>query len=125
MGRSPPYRKVLIIENEPDVRNVLFVLLAGVGCEGEVAHDIRNALTRISEESFDAVLLDLHCSEGSPEQVVSQIKEIRPSLVGRVLVITGDVTSPDVLDTIERQCLPQVRRRHLIKDMLTALRSLF
>ncbi len=125
MGRSPPYRKVLIIENEPDVRNVLYVLLAGVGCEGEVAHDIRNALTRISEESFDAVLLDLHCSEGSPEQVVSQIKEIRPSLVGRVLVITGDVTSPDVLDTIERQCLPQVQRRHLIKDLLTALRSLF
>ena len=125
MGRSPPYRKVLIIENEPDIRNVLYVLVAGLGAEGEVAHNFRNALARISEESFDAVLLDLQCSEGSPEQAVSQIKEIRPSLVGRVLVITGDVTSPEVLDTIERQCLPQVRRRHLTKDLLAVLRSLW
>ena len=83
MGRSPPYRKVLIIENEPDVRNALYVLLAELGCEAEVAPGVRNALARIGAESFDAVMLDLRCCEESPEQAVSQIKEICPSLVGR------------------------------------------
>jgi len=125
MGGSPPYRKVLIIENDPHARNILYVLLAGMGCEGEVAHGFPNALARISKESFDAVMLDLQCSETSPEHAISQIKKLQPSLVGRVLVITGDVTSPDILDTIERQCLPQVRRRDITKNLRTVLKSLF
>jgi len=125
MSRSRPYRKVLVIEKEPEARNILYVLLAGMRCEGEVVQGFPDALARISHESFDAVMLDLRCSEESPEQTVSRIKEIRPSLVGRMLVITGDVTSPDVLEAIERQCLPKVRRRHLIEDSLTVLRSLF
>ena len=125
MAGGLPYRKVLIIENEPDVRNVLYVLLAGLGCEGEVAPGVRNALARISGESFDAVMLDLRCCEESPDQTVSHIKEICPSLVGRVLVITGEVTSPRVLETLERQCLPQVRRRHLAEDLMHVVRSLF
>ena len=37
VAKDPPRRKVLIIEDEPSIRNVLFVLLAGLGCEGEQA----------------------------------------------------------------------------------------
>ena len=125
MDRSLPYRKVLIIENEPDIRNVLLVLLAGMGYEGEAVPGIHNALARIKEESFDALLLDLRCFEAPPEQVVSQIREVRQSLVGRVLVITGEVTSPEVLVSIERACVPQVRRKHLARDLLAVLKSLF
>ena len=125
MGGSPPYRKVLIIENQPDVRNALYVLLAGLGCEAEVAPGVRDALARIRMERFDAVMLDLRCCGESPEQAVSQIKEICPSLVGRLLVITGEVTSPRVLETLERQCLPKVRHRHLREDLVNILKSLF
>ena len=125
MDGSPPHRKVLIIENEPDVRNALYVLLAGLGCEAEVAPGVRNALARISTERFDAVMLDLRCCGESPEQAVLQIKEICPSLVGRLVVITADVTSPRVLEALERQCLPKVRHRHLTQDLMNVLKSLF
>src|SRR2546427_10893192 len=91
---SHPHRKVLILEDEPSIRNVLCVLLSGVGCEGDVALTDRQALELVSRESFDAVLLDLRSCSYSPEKLVADMERIRPSLVGRVLVITGEVADP-------------------------------
>jgi len=117
-------RKVLIIEDEPAIRNALYVLLAGLGCEGDVAYSGQQALSMIGRECFDAVLLDLRCSNLPAEQVVSEIKELRPNLVGRVLVITGEVTDPQTLELIERHCLPHVSRSRLMQELWIHLRSL-
>jgi CheY-like chemotaxis protein len=121
---APARRKVLIIEDEPAIRNVIYVLLAGLGCESDVAHNGREALAMIQHEDFDAVLLDLRCSDLPPEQVVSEIKEIRPNLVGRVLVITGEVADPQTLEMIERNCLPHVPRSRLMQELWERLRTL-
>lgn len=62
MARNPSRRKVLIIEDEPSIRNVLYVLLAGLGCDGDVAHGTQEALTMLTKDRFDAVLLDLRAA---------------------------------------------------------------
>ena len=59
MAPNPPRRKVLIIEDEPSIRNVLYVLLAGIGCDSDAAYDTHMALSMIRQDRFDAVLLDL------------------------------------------------------------------
>jgi len=117
-------RKVLIVEDEPSIRNILYVLLAGLGCEGDIAYNSREALAMIRHENFDAVLLDLRCSELTPHEVVDQIKELRPNLVDRVLVITGEVTDPATLEMIERECLPHVARNHVMVELWDRLRTL-
>ena len=72
MGGSSPFRKVLVVENDLDLGNIVCNLPARM-YEGEVAHGIRDALTSFSEKSFDAIMLDLKCPENSPEQMKSQI----------------------------------------------------
>ena len=118
------HRKVLIIEDEPSIRNILYVLLAGLGCEGDVAYSGQQALAMISREQFDAVLLDLRCTDVTAAQMVSQIKEIRPSLLGRVLVITGEVTDPQAMELIERHVLPHIPGSRLISDLWGQLRGI-
>jgi DNA-binding NtrC family response regulator len=118
------HRKVLFVEDDASIRNVLYVLLAGQGCQAEVAYSGTQALSLIDREEFDAVLLDLRCRNLPAEQVVAQIQEIRPSLLGRVLVITGEVNSPEVLRMIEGHFLPQVSRERLLQDLWTRLRPL-
>ncbi len=122
MAPSPPRRKVLIIEDEPSIRNVLYVLLAGLGCDGDVAHDGDQALSMIRQDQFDAVLLDLR-SAPLP-QMVSAITELRPSLVGRVLVITGEVSDPSTIEMLERYAVPHVPRSRVSSDLWGRLRSL-
>jgi CheY-like chemotaxis protein len=124
MSQTRQQRRVLIVEDEPSIRNILYVLLAGLGCEGDAVPDGQQALARIRREEFDAVLLDLRCSNINAENVVPEIQEIRPSLVGRVLVITGEVADAVTLDLIERYCLQHVSRQRIQQDLLDQLRVL-
>ena len=117
-------RNVLIIEDEPSMRNVLYVLLAGLGCEGDIAHDDRRALAMIEKESFDAVLLDLRCSEMPAGEMVSAIKELRPDLVGRVLVITGEVSDPQTMEMIKKNCWPHIPRQRVMQELWERIRTL-
>ncbi len=116
-------RRVLVIEDEPSVRNLVYILLSALQCEGDVAYNGRQALAMIRRESFDAVLLDLRCSDVPADQVLSKIKEIRPNLVGRVLFITGQVSDPQTAALIERSCVPPVQETRLMQDLWERLRS--
>ena len=70
MVADPRRRKVLVIEDEPSIRNVLYVLLAALGCDGDVASDSEHALTMIRKDRFDAVLLDLRTIAPEEDQLV-------------------------------------------------------
>ena len=110
-------RHVLIVEGEPSIRNVFYVLLAGLGCEGHIAHTGHQALAMIKKESFDAVLLDLRYSEMPAEEMVSAIRELRPNLVGRVLVITGEVSDPVAMEMIKNNCWPHIPRQRVMQEL--------
>jgi DNA-binding response OmpR family regulator len=103
---------------------VLYVLLAGLGCEGDIAHTGRQALAMIEKESFDAVLLDLRCSEMPAGEMVSAIRELRPNLVGRVLVITGEVSDPQAMEMIKKNCWPCIPRQRVMQELWGRLRAL-
>ncbi len=117
-------RRILIIEDEPSIRNVIYVLLAGLDCDSEIAYSGKQALGMILRSSFDAVLLDLRSAESPPEEMLSQMKKIRPSLVGRVLVITGEVSDPRMMEWVERQCLAHLPGNRLRQDLWGRLRAI-
>jgi DNA-binding response OmpR family regulator len=117
-------RKVLVIEDEPSIRNVIYVLLAGLGCDGDVASDSQHALAMIEQDRFDAVLLDLRSAHLPADQMVSAITELRPSLLGRVLVITGEVSDPDTLEMLEKFAVPYVSRSRMTSDLWSRMRVL-
>ena len=117
-------RKVLFIEGEKAISKFFRVVLNRLGCQGEVAGNGEQALAMISRDEFDAVLLDLRSSSIVPEHLVSEIHEVRPSLIGRVLVITGDVNDPETLDLIERYCLFKIPGDRVINELMGWLRAL-
>lgn len=117
-------RKILLVEGEQGAGELIHALLRKLGCEGEVVADGQQALAMVSRNDFDAVLLDLRSSNLPPEEVVSGIHEIRPSLVGRVLVITGEVDDHETLDLVERYFLLEIPQSHLIQDLVGRLRAL-
>lgn len=119
---SDPRRKILVVEDDASIRNTLYVLLAGLDCESEIAYNGQQALRMISRESFDAVLLDLRSSLVPAEEMVAQIKQLSPSLVGRVLVITGEVADPKTLEWIESQCLASIAGNRLMSELWGRLR---
>ena len=124
MSQSHELRTVLIIEDEPSIRNVLCVLLAGLQCEGDIVPSAREALAIVEKRNFDAVLLDLRCSEMNATETVSALKNLRPSLVGKVLVITGDVSDPQTMELIRKNHWPFIPRHRVMQELWDRLRSL-
>ena len=118
-----PRRKVLIVEDDLSISNLLYVLLEGLNYDGEVALGGQQALRMIERTSFDAVLLDLRCSNLAAEQCISQIAELHPSLLGRILVVIGEVTDIKVMDLIHRHCLAHVQQNRLVEDIPQGLRA--
>ncbi len=117
-------RRVLIVEEEAAIRNVIYVLLADLGCQGEVAQSAQQALTMVSRESFDAVLLDLRSADLPLERLVTEIGQIQPNLAGRLLLITGSGVDSQDLNLAERLRLPCIPRQRVMEEMWHRLRPL-
>jgi DNA-binding NarL/FixJ family response regulator len=102
----------------------MYVLLAGLGCEGDVATNSDQALSMIRRDRFDAVLVDLRTTHIPPDQMVTAITDLRPSLVGRVLVITGEVSDPKTLEMLARDAVPHIPRSRITSDLWGRLQAL-
>ncbi len=117
-----PCRKVLIVEDDTSIRNLLYTLLAGQGYEAEEAHSSQEALSKIGRECFDAVLLDVRCPYAPPREIIGKIREVRPALIGRILVITAEATDAAGIEMLERHC--RIRERDLVWELGNRLRQI-
>src|ERR1700687_2820062 len=52
--------RILVVDDDPQIRRVMKVTLTGQGYEVDDARDGEAALERLSEERFDLVLLDMN-----------------------------------------------------------------
>lgn len=115
--------RVLIVEDDPWVRNTLYMLLASLRCDAEIAHTLRQALNMLWEERFNAVVVDLRCTPRPPDRSLSAIRDICPTLVGRVLVIVAESADPEVLKTLDRNVLRLVHKERLGEELCSALQA--
>ncbi len=52
--------RILVIEDDPDIRSAIALALDGEGYENLVAGSVRSALDLVHETEIDLVILDLH-----------------------------------------------------------------
>jgi hypothetical protein len=87
-----------------------------------VARDDASALRALQREAFDAVLIDLGLSASSAEQSILAIKQIRPSLGDRILVMHKGAAGREMLELIERHNLIEVSQ---LQQLWATLQDLF
>jgi CheY-like chemotaxis protein len=95
------HRRVLVLMDAPTIRNLLNLVRA---LQNETAdEECANAVNAISNrKQFDAVVLDLRCSNRPAGGEVRGIHRIHFSTLGRVLAITAQASGPSTMDLIER-----------------------
>jgi two-component system CheB/CheR fusion protein len=127
----PRKGKVLVVEDDPDVRELLKVLLKDAGHRVVTANDGPGALDFISRGALrpDVILVDYNLPNGMTGLEV--IGKIRLSLRHRIpaVVLTGDISAETLRQVSLQDCaqlnkpvkLPKLAR--LIQDMLPASQS--
>src|SRR6266446_5700869 len=65
---------ILVIDDEPDIRESLEILLSSEGYRVELAPNATEGLKRVESSTFDLILLDLMMPDKSGMQVLEEIR---------------------------------------------------
>lgn len=66
--------RILVVDDDPDIRDILERFLSGLGCQVETVGDGEAALEALLREPPDVLLLDLELPELSGLEVLRRIK---------------------------------------------------
>ncbi len=94
-GSLEEYR-VLLVDDDEMVRNVLFRMLATLGPHTEVASSGREAIRLFQERSYDLVLMDLHMPEMDGYQATAAMRaHERGGRRTPIIALTGAASQSD------------------------------
>ncbi|HEY2157508.1 MAG TPA: response regulator [Isosphaeraceae bacterium] len=85
------HKRILIVDDEPNVRLVFRTALATLGAEIAVAEDGETALERLERQSFDLVLLDLKMPHVDGMETLRRLRERGDDTPVVIVTAHGDV----------------------------------
>ncbi|MDH2915567.1 MAG: response regulator, partial [Gallionella sp.] len=83
--------RVLIVDDEPDILELLELALTRMGLEVECANGVRQALQRLGSTRFDLCLTDMRMADGDGLEVVRHISEYDLDLPVAVITAHGNL----------------------------------
>ncbi len=88
-------RTVLVVDDEPNIVDLLKMVLTQDGYEVATATNGQEALERIAARSYDLILSDMRMPGMDGREFFETVKKRNPALAHRIVFVTGDTVSPD------------------------------
>ena len=85
------HRTALIIDDEPDIRELLSITLSRMDIDVETAGDFRSAVKRLGDRRYDLVLTDMRLPDGDGLDLVEWIQAHQPGVPVAVITAHGNV----------------------------------
>ena len=86
-GKNSPYVKILIVDDDKSIAEVLEGLISNEGRAVHVCHDGMEALERIEKNRYDLILVDLIMPKLGGLDILKYAKKINPESI--VVILTG------------------------------------
>jgi two-component system phosphate regulon response regulator PhoB len=118
--------KILIVEDEEDLRNHYKMHLEKAGYNVVATGNVQDAKHKLSNEKFNLVILDLRLGGGSGIEVIDQMKKDTASnlnLESHILAISGHMDN-DTLNQIGRRVQGALVKPFKLKDLMTKVKEL-
>jgi two-component system NtrC family sensor kinase len=114
---------VLIVEDEEALASAVAEALTDAGLKTEWAGDGEEALARIRNTSYDAVICDLRMPRLDGVTFYRAIAAAAPTLARRVIFVTGDVADTDAERFLEESGCPWLAKPFRLAELLRAVRD--
>ena len=89
MPHSSPL--VLLIDDEPDILELLSLTLDRMGLVSDTAINVKDAIAKLNDRNFDLCLTDLRLPDGSGLEIVNFIQQTMPQLPVAVISAHGNM----------------------------------
>ena len=84
-------KRALIVDDEPDIRELLEITLGRMDIDTASAADIASARQLLTDEAFDLCLTDMHLPDGDGLDLVHHVAKERPGLPIAVITAFGSM----------------------------------
>lgn len=84
-------KRTLIVDDEPDIRELLEITLGRMNLETQVAADVASALALLQTQSFDLCLTDMQLPDGNGLELVAYINTHHPTLPVAMITAFGSM----------------------------------
>jgi len=108
---------ILVVDDEPEIREMLAEILRGADHEVTTAASGREALARIAAERYDVVVTDIRMPDIDGRALFQQIRERWPRLASRVVFVTGDTLTPALRQFVANSGRPTIEKPFLPGDV--------
>ncbi len=118
--RSLAGKRVLIVDDSPHITMLLRDVFGSCGATVAVANSGRDAMVQLQVDSFDLMLLDLVMPEPDGWEVLRFARQIKPDLLERTVLLTGDRYNRHTVRDICDAELPAVFKPFALDDLRAA-----
>jgi CheY-like chemotaxis protein len=97
----------MVVDDETGVRELLKEVLTPIGYSVETIAEATIARDKLSAgEAYDIILADIRMPGMSGIELYSLIVDKKPEMKNKVIFITGDNMSPDIISFLHKNNLP-------------------
>jgi GAF domain-containing protein len=111
---------ILVVDDEPQVRDLVATVLRHEGYLVETAESGRQALIMLADNSFDLIVTDLMMSEVSGFDVLAEVKVRWPAT--EVILITAHATLGSAVDALRHGAYDYLSKPFSSHDLLLSIR---
>jgi len=134
---APPPLRVLVVDDERNIRSTLVICLEGLGCKAREAATGAAAVEALRMEPFDLAFVDLRLGQESGMDLLAQLLAERAGL--DIVIVTAYATFETAVEAVRRgardylpkpftpaqirHVVERVRERRVVENRLLDLRS--
>ncbi len=121
-GHAGDGKKVLVIDDEETILQVVSETLAQEGYQVDVVRDGEAALQRLGETQYDLALCDWKMPGLNGQQVYERLRVSNPAMSERLIFFTGDVVNPRTQQFLEERGKVCLTKPFSLNDFKSAVR---
>ena len=112
--------KILIVDDDPQLRKTLSDILAAKGCEATVTATGKEALDSVVEKKPDVALIDLRLGDMSGLDVIKGIRECSPDT--ECILITGHASQASAIEAVNLGAYSYIQKPYNVDQLLLTIR---
>jgi signal transduction histidine kinase/CheY-like chemotaxis protein len=116
--------RVLIVEDEPTVAQLLVDILVDEGHEAEATVDSQDGLTRLSRKNYDLVICDMRMPRLDGRAFYETLVRTDSPMRNRILFITGDTMARSTQEFLESTGMPHLAKPFLVEEVKLCVRRM-
>jgi len=115
--RKPAPGRILVVEDEATVAQLIVDILQEEGHRAEAVLDSEEGLARISRDPYDLVICDFRMSSIDGRAFYQALAQAGSPMQNKLVFVTGDTVAPGTLEFLEANHLPYLAKPFRVEEL--------